>query len=172
MKVHFWYLLWSYPRHTSIFRGSWVHVCAVLSGLDPNSEWARIKIFLQVFFLQIQRKIRKHFQGLLVLEDPFKTILDPATDGKGIMILGQVTKISNNSVHVHISNYFKLQYSCAYFKLFKFVLQIISNYSTHVHTSQKGARHIWWWVRSSGELLWPNCPVQHVHKVFTDDFIF
>ena len=33
-----------------------------------------------------------HFQGLLVLEDPFKTILDPATDGKGIMILGQVTK--------------------------------------------------------------------------------
>jgi len=55
-------------------RGSWVHVCAVLSGLDPNSEWAGIKIFLQ---------------GLLVLEDPFKTILDPATDGKGIMILGQ-----------------------------------------------------------------------------------
>ena len=77
------------------------------------------------------------------------------------MILGQVTKISNNSVHVHISNYFNL-----FFKLFQIIVL------NHVHNSQKGARHIWWWVRSSGELLWPNCPVQHVHKVFTDYFIF
>ena len=33
---------------TSLFRGFWVHTCAVLSGLDPNSEWATIKMFLQV----------------------------------------------------------------------------------------------------------------------------
>ena len=25
-----------------------MHTCAVLSGLDPNSEWATIKMFLQV----------------------------------------------------------------------------------------------------------------------------
>ena len=27
-----------------------MHTCAVLSGLDPNSEWATIKMFLQVMF--------------------------------------------------------------------------------------------------------------------------
>ena len=41
------------------------------------------------------------FQGLLVLEEPFKTILDPATDGKGIMILGQVTKGLLLFAHFH-----------------------------------------------------------------------
>ena len=78
------------------------------------------------------------FQGLLVLEEPFKTILDPATDGKGIMILGQVTK------------------SLLLFALFHF---------------DPGARYFWWWIRSQGELLWSNCPVQHVHKVLTDYFL-
>ena len=69
---------------------------------------------------------------------------------KELWSLGRWSTLSTNYfTHVHISNHF-----------------------TRKHISQKGARHIWWWVRSSWELLWPNCPVQHVHKVLTDYFTF
>ena len=46
----------------------------VLTGLDPDTEFAKIKIFLQ---------------GRLEKTVQFKTILDPANDGKGIVILAQ-----------------------------------------------------------------------------------
>ena len=45
-----WCIFFPSKTCTSLFRGSWVHTCAVLSGLDPNSEWATIKMFLQVAF--------------------------------------------------------------------------------------------------------------------------
>ena len=46
----------------------------VLTGLDPDTQFARIKIV-------IQGRLEKTVQ--------FKTILDPTNDGKGIAILAQ-----------------------------------------------------------------------------------
>ena len=55
-----------------IFR--WAHCCIVLTGLDENSEFAKVQIW---------------FQGQLKLMKEFKTTFDPLKDGKGILILGQ-----------------------------------------------------------------------------------
>ena len=46
----------------------------VLSGLDPNTEFAKIQIW---------------FSGSLVKVSEFTTILDPEKDGQGILILAQ-----------------------------------------------------------------------------------
>ena len=46
----------------------------VLSGLDPDTKLAKIKMYLQ---------------GKLEKTAEFKTILDPAKDGKGLMSLAQ-----------------------------------------------------------------------------------
>ena len=55
-------------------RQRWVHTCMLLSGLDPNSKLAMIKIFIQ---------------GELKNSVEFETILDPDKDGNGIFILAQ-----------------------------------------------------------------------------------
>ena len=55
-------------------RHRWLHTCVVLSGLDPDTDFAKIKMYLQ---------------GKLEKTAEFKTILDPAKDGKGMMILTQ-----------------------------------------------------------------------------------
>ena len=52
----------------------WFPVCVVLSGLDPNTEFAKIQIW---------------FSGNLVKVSEFTTILDPEKDGQGILILAQ-----------------------------------------------------------------------------------
>ena len=62
----------NYEPH--LVRQRWLHYCVVLSGLDPDTELAKIKIFRQ---------------GILKKTSQFKTILDPAMDGKGIAILAQ-----------------------------------------------------------------------------------
>ena len=54
-SIHSAHLLW-YNLFCSVLsslsRQNWIHTCAVLTGLDPNSEWAKIKIFLQVSEVQ------------------------------------------------------------------------------------------------------------------------
>ena len=55
-------------------RHKWLHSCVVLSGLDPDTKLAKIKMYVQ---------------GKLEKTAEFKTILDPAKDGKGMMILAQ-----------------------------------------------------------------------------------
>ena len=55
-------------------RHRWLHSCVVLSGLDPDTKLAKIKMYVQ---------------GKLENTAEFKTILDPAKDGKGMMILAQ-----------------------------------------------------------------------------------
>ena len=52
----------------------WVHYCVVLTGLDENSEFAKVQIW---------------FQGRQKLTKEFKTTFDPQKDGKGILIVGQ-----------------------------------------------------------------------------------
>ena len=52
----------------------WYPVCLVLSGLDPNTEFAKIQTWSD---------------GKLVAVDEFTTILDPEKDGQGILILAQ-----------------------------------------------------------------------------------
>ena len=59
----------NYKPH--LIRQRWLHYCVVLSGLDPDTELAKIRIFPQ---------------GTLKKTSQFKTILDPAMDGKGIAI--------------------------------------------------------------------------------------
>ena len=55
-------------------RQRWLHTCMVLTGLDPDTEFAKIRIFME---------------GKLTKTSQFKTILDPAKDGEGIAILAQ-----------------------------------------------------------------------------------
>ena len=57
-----------------MLRQRWLHTCVVLSGLDPDTDFAKIKIFLE---------------GKLESTAEFKTILDPLKDGEGLMILAQ-----------------------------------------------------------------------------------
>ena len=57
-----------------LVRQRWLHFCVVLTGLDPNTEFAKIKMFVQ---------------GNLEKTAQFKTILDPTKDGEGMMILAQ-----------------------------------------------------------------------------------
>ena len=57
-----------------LVRQRWLHSCVVLSGLDPDTKLAKIKMYLQ---------------GKLEKTAEFKTILDPAKDGEGLMILAQ-----------------------------------------------------------------------------------
>ena len=52
----------------------WYPVCLVLSGLDPNTEFAKIQTWAD---------------GKLIGVDEFTTILDPEKDGQGILILAQ-----------------------------------------------------------------------------------
>ena len=52
----------------------WFPVCLVLSGLDPNTEFAKIQTWAD---------------GKLIGVDEFTTILDPEKDGQGILILAQ-----------------------------------------------------------------------------------
>ena len=62
------------PYKPELVRQRWLHSCVVLSGLDPDTELAKIKI---------------NSQGKLQKTAQFKTILDPSKDGKGLMILAQ-----------------------------------------------------------------------------------
>ena len=57
-----------------LVRQRWLHTCVVLTGLDPDTELAEVKMFVQ---------------GQLEKTAQFKTILDPAKDGEGLMILAQ-----------------------------------------------------------------------------------
>ena len=57
-----------------LVRQRWLHACVVLSGLDPDTKLTKIKMYVQ---------------GKLETTAEFKTILDPAEDGKGILILAQ-----------------------------------------------------------------------------------
>ena len=57
-----------------LVRQRWLHSCVVLSGLDPDTKLAKIKMYLQ---------------GKLEKTAEFKTILDPAKDGEGLIILAQ-----------------------------------------------------------------------------------
>ena len=62
------------PYKPEQVRQRWLHTCVVLSGLDPDTKLAKIKMYVQ---------------GKLENTAEFKTILDPANDGKGMMVLAQ-----------------------------------------------------------------------------------
>ena len=63
-----------YKKKYNIQYFRWVHYCVVLTGLDENSEFAKVQIW---------------FQGRQKLTKEFKTTFDPQKDGKGILIVGQ-----------------------------------------------------------------------------------
>ena len=59
---------------TSQVRQRWVPCCVVLGGLDPDTELARVQLWVS---------------GRQVTTAQFPTILDPARDGRGTLILAQ-----------------------------------------------------------------------------------